>query len=189
MSEATALLIVDLQQAVFGGHGIPPAHQADRLLRNASALLREARASGVPVVHIQHCGAAGEAFEEGASGWPIAPRLRPVASERVVRKRASNAFEGTELRAVLQELGARSLVITGIQSDRCVGATCRGALGLGFAVRLAEDGHSTWSDGGRSADEIIAAQNEALAREGALLSSTEDLVEQLRASRGDARAR
>ena len=65
MSEATALVIVDLQQAVFGGHGIPPAHEADRLLGNASALLQEARASGVPVVHVQHCGAAGEAFGSG----------------------------------------------------------------------------------------------------------------------------
>lgn len=186
MSEVTALLIVDLQKAVFGGGGIPAAHQADRLLRNACALLQEARASGVPVVHIQHCGAAGEAFEEGAPGWPIAPRLQPVASERVVQKRASNAFEGTELRAVLQELGASSVVITGIQSERCVSGTCRGALGLGYGVRLARDGHSTWPDGARSAAEIIATQNEALEREGALLSSTEDLVKQLRATRGDA---
>ena len=182
MSDATALVIVDLQQAVFGGHGIPPAHESDRLLGNASALLQEARASGVPVVHIQHCGAAGEAFEEGASGWPIAPRLQPITSEPVVRKHASNAFEGTELRAVLQELGVRSLVITGIQSDRCVAATCRGALGLGYTVRLAEDGHSTWPDGPRSAAQIIAAQNEALARDGALLSRTEALVEHLRAT-------
>ena len=189
MSEATALVIVDLQQAVFGGHGIPPAHEADRLLGNASALLQEARASGVPVVHIQHCGAAGEAFEEGASGWVIAPRLRPAANEPVVRKHASNAFEDTELRTVLQELGVRTLVITGIQSDRCVGATCRGALGLGYTVRLAEDGHSTWPDAGRSAEQIIAAQNEALSREGALLSTTDDLVKELRASRGTPRAR
>jgi hypothetical protein len=152
MSEATALAIVDLQQAVFGGHGIPPAHEADRLLGNASALLQEARTSGVPVVHIQHCGAAGEVFEEGAPGWAITPCLRPAANEPVVRKRASNA-------------GPRD------------------------AVRLAEDGHSTWPDTGRSAEQIIAAQNEALSREGALLSTTDDLVKELRASRGTPRAR
>lgn len=179
----TALLIVDLQKAAFGGCGIPPAHEADRLLRNASALLQEARASGVPVVHVQHCGAAGEAFAEGAPGWPIAPQLEPIARERVVQKRASNAFEGTELQAVLQEIGAGTVVITGIQSEHCVSATCRGALGLGYGVRLARDGHSTWPDGARSAAEIIAAQNEALEREGARLSSTEDLVRQLRATR------
>lgn len=183
MIEVTALLLVDLQNAVFGGFGIPPAHQADLLLRNASALLQEARVSGVPVVHVQHCAGTGEALEEGAPGWPIAPRLLPAVSERVVQKRASNAFEGTDLHAVLQELGACTIVITGIQSELCVSATCRGALGLGYAVRLAQDGHSTWPDAARSAGEIIAAQNEALEREGVLLSSAEDLVKGLRAKR------
>ena len=182
MSEATVLLLVDLQQATFGGCGIPPAHQADLLLQKTEALLQAARAAGVPVVHVQHCADPGEAFAEGAPGWSIAARLAPVGSEPLVQKRARNAFEGTELRAILEALGASSLVVAGIQSERCVTATCRGALELGYAVRLARDGHSTWPDGARSADEIIAAQNEALAREGALLSSTEDLVKQLRAT-------
>jgi nicotinamidase-related amidase len=109
--------------------------------------------------------------------------LLPAGSERVVRKRASNAFEGTELRAVLHGLGASSLVITGIQSERCVSATCRGAMELGYAVRLAQDGHSTWPDAARSPHEIIAAQNETLAREGVLLNSTDGLLAWFRARR------
>ncbi len=133
----TALLIVDLQNAVFGGHGIPPAHDADLLLRKASTLLEEARAAGVPVVHVQHCAGSGEAFAEGTPGWLIAPPLRPAAGERVVQKRASNAFEGTDLHARLREIGAGQVVVTGIQSERCVTATCRGALERGYGVRLA----------------------------------------------------
>jgi len=149
-------------------------------LQKTEALLQEARASGVPVVHVQHCAEAGEAFAEGAPGWPIAPRLAPMGSEPLVRKRARNAFEGTELRAVLQGIGASSLVVAGIQSERCVTATCRGALELGYAVQLAQDGHSTWPDGARSAPEIITAQNEALAREGVVLSSVADLLKSFR---------
>ncbi len=116
-------------------------------------MLEEARASGVPVVHVQHCAGSGEAFAEGTPGWLIAPPLRPAAGERVVQKRARNAFEGTDLQALLQELGVGQLVITGIQSEGCVTATCRGALELGYAVRLAQDGHSTWPDAGRPAVE------------------------------------
>lgn len=97
-----------------------------------------------------------------------------------MRTHASNAFEGTNLHAVLQGLGAGHLVITGIQSERCVSATCRGARGLGYAVRLARDGHSTWPDAGRPAGGIIAAQNETLEREGVRLSGTEELVNGLR---------
>ena len=124
MSEAAVLLLVDLQQATFGGCGIPPAHQADVLLQKTEALLQEARASGVPVVHVQHCADAGEAFAEGAPGWPIAPRLSPVGREPLVQKRARNAFEGTNLRAVLQGLGASSLVV----------ATPRWTKRSGFAI-------------------------------------------------------
>ena len=183
MSDGTALLLVDLQSAVFGGFGIPPAHEPDLLLRNASALLREARAAGVPIVHVQHCAGPGEVLEEGTPGWPIAPRLLPAGTEPVVQKRASNAFEGTDLHAVLQALGAGTIVVTGIQSERCVTATCRGALALGYSVRLAQDGHSTWPDATRSAEEIIAAQNEALEREGVRLASTDGLAGWLRAQR------
>lgn len=172
----TALLLVDLQKAAFGGCGIPAAHQADLLLQKAAALLQGARSAGVPVVHVQHCAGPGEAFEEGAPGWPIAPRLVPLASERVVKKRARNAFEDTDLQAVVQGLGAKTLVVAGIQSERCVTATCRGALVLGFTVWLAQDGHSTWPAAPMSAPEIIAAQNETLESEGVVLRSTEELV-------------
>ena len=52
---ATALILVDLQAAAFGGFGIPALHDPDLLLRNARTLLHSARASSVPVIHIQHC--------------------------------------------------------------------------------------------------------------------------------------
>ena len=132
---------------------------------------------------MQHCAGSGEAFAEGTPGWLIAPPLRPAAGERVVQKRASNAFEGTDLHARLREIGAGQVVVTGIQSERCVTATCRGALERGYGVRLAEDGHSTWPEAGRPAVDIIAAQNEMLAREGVQLSSTEELVTRFRARR------
>jgi nicotinamidase-related amidase len=183
MREATALVLVDLQTAAFDGLGIPPVHGPDLLLRNVRALLQAARASGLPVVHIQHCARAGELFAEGAPGWPIFAPVAPEENESVVRKRASDAFQGTDLHARLQEIGARRLVVAGIQTEHCVAATCRGALRLGYAVHLAEDGHSTWPDEPRSADDIIAVESAALEADGVILRSTEYLVELLRSGR------
>lgn len=180
MSQPTALILVDLQAAAFGGLGIPAVDRADRLLGNARSLLEVARATGVPVVHIQHCAPPGEVFAEGAPGWPIFPPLGPEGSEPVVQKRASDAFEGTDLHARLQGIGARGLIVAGIQTEHCVAATCRGALRLGYAVHLADDGHSTWPDEPRSADDIIAAESAALEADGVILHSTEHLVELLR---------
>ena len=133
------VLIIDLQNAVFDGRQIPPAHDAQRLLENASALLHAARQAGVPVIHIQHCAPAGEALEEGGPGWPIYAPLAPRDGEPVVRKRFASAFEETDLEATLQGLDVRTLIVTGIQSEQCVAAACRAALTLGYGVYLAQD--------------------------------------------------
>jgi nicotinamidase-related amidase len=180
VTEATALILVDLQAGAFGGHGIPAVDRPERLLGNARSLLQAARASGLPVVHIQHCASPGEVFAEGASGWPIVAPLTPAGGEPVVRKRASDAFDGTDLNATLQEIGARHLIVAGIQTERCVAATCRGALRLGYTVHLAEDGHSTWPESPRSAGEIMAAETAALEAEGVTLRCTDALVQSLR---------
>lgn len=180
-----ALLIIDLQNAVFDGEQIPPAHAAPRLLENAVALLHAARGAGVPVIHVQHCAAAGEALEEGGPGWPIYAPLAPMAGEPVVCKRFASAFQDTQLEATLTALEVRDLIVTGIQSEHCVAATCRAALTLGFDVCLAEDGHSTWPDNALSAEEIVAAQNEQLRRAGVRLSRTRDLLVTLGKSMAD----
>jgi nicotinamidase-related amidase len=180
MSEATVLLLVDLQTGAFNGQESPPVHDPDRLLRNVGGLLVAARGSGVPVVHVQHCARAGEPFAEGAPGWPIFSPVAPREGEILVRKRASDAFQGTDLHQRLQEVGARTLIVAGIQTEHCVAATCRGALRSGYAVQLAEDAHSTWPAEARSADVIMAAETEALKREGVALRATRYLIESIR---------
>jgi len=171
------LLVVDLQIAVFQSAKIPPADNAEILLRHAQALLQAARAAGIPIVHVQHCGAPGEVLEEGAPGWPIYSPLSPLAGEAVLQKRTSDSFNGTALHAVLSELGVTSLVVTGIQSERCVAATCRRAIALGYRVLLARDGHSTWPDGSRTAREIIEEQNRDLESSGVELCDVRALVD------------
>jgi len=171
------LLVVDLQIGVFESSEIPPPDNSDILLKNARALLQAARASSVPIVHVQHCGAPGEVLEEGAPGWPIYSPLSPLTGEAVVQKRTPDSFEGTDLHAVLTELGVTSLVVTGIQSEHCVAATCRRAMALGYRVLLARDGHSTWPDGGRAAPEIIEEQNRNLKSSGVELRDVRALVD------------
>ena len=51
----------------------------------------------------------------------------------------------------------------------------RAALTNGFAVTIAEDGHSTWPQNGESADAIKTRVNAELAQAGARLSSVADL--------------
>jgi nicotinamidase-related amidase len=180
MNRRAALLVIDLQTAVFEDPEVPPVFDAATLLENARALVDAARSGGVPVVYVQHCGRAGDEFEEGRPGWYIYEPIAPRAGEPVVRKHQSDAFEGTQLQEVLESLSVRSLVITGAQSEHCVAATCRRAAQLSYEVILASDGHSTWASKTQTAAEIIAEQNTTLGAGFVNLRTSSRLVAELR---------
>jgi len=179
----TALLVIDVQRAAFDGVHCPPIDRSTTLVENALELVRAAHAGGVPVVFIQHGEGPGEPFEEDSPHWQLHEALRPQADDTVVRKRASSAFEGTDLAAVLEGFGAKALVLCGLQSEFCVSNTARSALAGGFEVVLAEDAHSTWPSKTESAIEISERVNHELEAGGARLSPTASLAHALRERR------
>jgi nicotinamidase-related amidase len=180
VNRRVALLVIDLQTAVFEDPAVPPVFDAVTLLENARTLVDAARSGGIPVVYVQHCGRAGDEFEEGRPGWYIYEPIAPRPGEPVVRKHKPDAFEGTQLQEVLESLSVRSLVITGAQSEHCVAATCRRAAQLSYEVLLASDGHSTWASETQTAAEIIAEQNATLGAGLVNLRTSSRLVAELR---------
>jgi nicotinamidase-related amidase len=182
VSRRVALLVVDLQTALFEDPAMPPVFDAATLVENARALIDAARAAGVPVVYVQHCGRAGDELEEGRRGWHIYEPIAPRPDEPVVRKRQPDAFDGTQLQEVLESLSVRSLVVMGAQSEHCVAATCRRAAQLSYEVILASDGHSTWPSKTQTAAEIIAEQNTTLGAGLVNLQISSRLVVELRGS-------
>ena len=178
---STALLVIDIQRGAFDGVRCPVIDRAAALVANASALLAAARAAGSPVVFIQHLDEPGGAFEQDTPHGEFHADLSPQPGEAVVRKLASSAFENTELAATLQRLDAQQLVLCGLQSEFCVCNTGKAALALGYGVRVAQDGHSTWPSRGRSSQDISDAVNAELLSLGAELASTASLATLLRA--------
>jgi nicotinamidase-related amidase len=157
MASDTALLIIDLQVALVAG-----AYLEGETLRRVAALLRQARATGTPIVFIQHDHAHYAPMKPGTDGWQFHPAVAPLAGELVINKRASDAFYGTPLRHELTARGIRHLIVTGMQSEFCVDATCRRALSEGFDVTLIADGHTTGDTDLLSAAQIIAHHNRTL---------------------------
>ncbi|MFM9844873.1 MAG: cysteine hydrolase family protein [Dongiaceae bacterium] len=162
MTSKTALLIVDLQVAMFESESEPPIHDAHGLLQRAGGLIARARNAGVPVIYVRHDGGPGDPLEAGRPGWDIHPVLEPAADEVIVEKRAPDSFFETELGELLAERGIERLVIAGAQTDYCIDATCRRAAALGYDTLLVADTHSTWGSGGKTAEQIIAAYNAEL---------------------------
>lgn len=166
-----ALLVIDIQQAAFDGAFCPPIDRAADLVANACSLIAAARAGGQPVIFVQHCEKGGP-FEEGTPQWELHQHLSPRTGDVRVRKYTSSAFENTDLEAQLAALGARDLVFCGLQSDLCVSNTSKSALALGYRVRIASDGHSTWPSNGETARTITDRVNGELQSLGAVVDST-----------------
>ena len=155
----TALLMIDIQNAMFGPDEI--CHQPERMLANAADLLARARAAGAPVYFVQHC-EENSPFAPGKAGWQIHPRVAPRAGEPVTEKWACSSFYKTDLDAKLRAAGIENLVIAGLQTEFCIDTACRVAQTLGYNVTLAADAHSTFDTPIIPADKIIAHHNRLL---------------------------
>lgn len=139
-----ALLIIDIQEFYFSGGAIPlegSVEAADA----ARQVLARFRASGWPVIHVQHLPEGTE--EPGQDVQPDAYRIRPAvapaAGEAIVGKHHANAFRDTDLLDRLRSLKTDRLVIVGMQTHMCLEAATRAAADLGFDVTVVGDACAT----------------------------------------------
>jgi len=156
----TALLIIDMQQALCAGD--EAAFGIEAVLDRINGLARVARAADAPVVLVQHEEGDGP-LQAGTDGWQLVQGLQTAAGDLRLRKTACDSFHKTDLHPLLQQRGVEQLVVCGVQSEFCVDATVRRALSLGYDVTLAADAHSTVDNGVLTAAQITAHHNRTLA--------------------------
>lgn len=80
-------------------------------------------------------------------------------NNKVLIKDFPDSFQKNDLQQQLVDSQVERIIITGIQSEICVDATCRRAFSLGYDVILVEDGHSTCDSDILKACQIINHHN------------------------------
>jgi nicotinamidase-related amidase len=132
--DQAAIVLIDLQEEYREGpiavSGFEPA------VASARRLLERARAARSPIFHVAHKGRAGGLFDRDAERGQIVPELAPAAGEAVIEKMLPNAFAGTELRALLEQVSRKNLILAGFMTHMCVSSTARAALDLGYRVTV-----------------------------------------------------
>ena len=78
-------------------------------------------------------------LEEGVRGRPVAELLRPDPDDYFVLKPKHSAFFSTALDTLLDYLGARTLILSGISTDICVLFTANDAYMRDFFLVVPED--------------------------------------------------
>lgn len=137
----SVLILIDCQNEYVTG--ALPLVGVDAAMENAQGLLKRFRDAGQPVIHIQHQGKTGGAFDLDDPRGAIDERVAPLDGETVILKSLPNSFAGTTLQETLNEIGRQKLVIAGFQTHMCVSATTRAALDLGYRNTLVADAIAT----------------------------------------------
>jgi nicotinamidase-related amidase len=180
LSSRTALLLIDVQQGLddprWGARNNPDAE------RRIADLLAAWRATGRPIIHVQHLSLEPHSPLRGdAPGHAFKVEAMPRDNEPVFRKHVNSAFIGTDLEAHLRANGIESLVMAGITTDHCVSSTARMAGNLGFTVTVVEDATATFErrgpDGAHySADLMHRAALASLHGEFAMVRTAEEIL-------------
>lgn len=131
------LVVVDVQVGV-----LRDAWDAERVIGNVARTVERARASGTPVLWVQH---ADDELARGSAEWQWVPELVPAKGEPLIHKHFNSSFEQTTLEAELAALGATHITLAGAASNWCIRATAYGALERGYDLTLVKDAHTTAS--------------------------------------------
>ncbi|HWV50229.1 MAG TPA: cysteine hydrolase family protein [Microbacterium sp.] len=139
----STLLLVDYQNTYTRGvmelEGWEPALDA------AADLLERARAAGTAIIHIQHDGGEGSAYDIRDEIGGIHPRVAPIDGEQVVIKNAPNAFVGTDLGERVDAAGNTNVIVAGFMTHMCVTFTSEGAFLRGNAPTVVAEACATRS--------------------------------------------
>jgi len=135
---SATLIIIDMQLAMddprYGRRGQPDAEN------KIAKLLNHWRELGNPIVHIRDDSVDPDSpYAPGKPSHEFKPQVKPLENEPIVEKRTNNAFVGTDLMQVLENIGSAELVICGVHLEHCVDVTLRMAANLGFMVFVPQD--------------------------------------------------
>ncbi len=164
---ATALLIIDVQNAILAGKAQAPrqaelnAALDDTVLR-LQDLQRKAHETGHSVILIQHDGPSGYRLEKGTTGWELRAEIAAQGNDVIIHKTSPDSFFETNLDDHLRQNGITHLIIGGCMTQFCVDTTVRRAVSLGYDVTLIADGHMTADSEHLTYSDIIKHHNETL---------------------------
>jgi nicotinamidase-related amidase len=129
-------------------------------LGNAAKLMAGCRAQGIPIVHVRLAvrpdyadvtantpiireWIASEAWQEGSWGCEFLADFEPLEDEFVVTHTRNSALIACETESVLNALGAKHLLISGVSTAYVVECTVRHATDIGYPCTVASDACST----------------------------------------------
>lgn len=151
-----ALLLIDFINAMDFDGGEALLQQTLPVARAVAELKRRAKAAGMPVVYVNdNYGKWRSDFQklvhhvidDDTRGRPVAELLRTDDDDYFVLKPKHSGFFSTTLDTLLDYLGTRTLILTGVAGNICVLFTASDAYMRDFNLLIPEDCIASESEG------------------------------------------
>jgi nicotinamidase-related amidase len=182
----SVLLVIDVQDS-FKADSIRWSRRNNpKFESNVSSLISAYREAGEPIIFVMHQDSDG-GFNPASPYYRLMDFVDARSEDVVLHKTTRSAFASTDLERRLIVLGARRLVVTGIQTEQCCETTTRDAGDLGYEVDFVTEATLTfpiphWAGGSELGTEAITERTEyALAKRFARIRSVEQAVADLSA--------
>jgi len=145
---AAALVLIDMINDLEFEGGEQLLEGALAAAERIATLKRRAKRAGIPVIYandnfgrwrsdfwevVEH------ALRDGTRGRPLAERLTPEDDDYFVLKPKHSAFFATTFETLLEYLGTRRLILTGLSTEICVTFTALDAFMRDFQVIIPPD--------------------------------------------------
>jgi nicotinamidase-related amidase len=146
-----ALIVIDMLNDFVNGPLASPGSR--EIIPNIKRLIAKARSLKIPVVYVCDAHYEGVDWElklwgphalAGTWGAEVIEELKPERGDFLVRKRRYSGFFQTDLGILLRELGADTLILTGVDTSICVSHTAADAFYRGYALVVPRDAVATF---------------------------------------------
>lgn len=128
--KGTVFVIIDYQEKL-----VPMVWRSEEITANARLLIEAAPIYGIPIIYTEH-------YPKGL-GSTVPEIMDLLSNAERFEKVVFSAFGSKEFSKKLEELGATTLVVMGIESHICVSQTVHDAIDRGYAVHVISDAISS----------------------------------------------
>jgi nicotinamidase-related amidase len=157
----SAVLVIDMHRGSIEPPGTVFVPDGDAIVPALARFLDRARGAGVPVIYVVHqirpdgsdarnpfwleAPSVGDLYPNvreqviGSRWTELADGLELGPDDHLVPKKRYGAFSGNDLAFLLKNLGVKTLVLTGVETEICILATAYHAFNEDFRVVVVSD--------------------------------------------------
>lgn len=135
-----ALIVIDVQNEYFTGNMQISYPDPQVSLQNIGRAMDVAKASGIPVLVVQHSAPENSPiFARGSKTWELHDVVASRHADHRIEKNMASVFTGTDVAAWLKKHEINTLSIVGYMTHNCNASTILEAAHMGYQVETLSD--------------------------------------------------